>query len=138
MDLRSRLLTLVRFFCGILLPSSIILARLLLGHATPLSSTGYCFARTTPGTGISLGVLPPDRQTTMMSDTPIATNLGETLDIKVNIFSKLALNLIIMVNELSEAINLIFGKAIRLGISIDASLSQNFLAQARANTIDIL
>jgi len=58
-----------------------------------------------------------------MSDTPIATNLDETLDIKVNLFSKLALNLIIMVNKLSEAINLIFGKAIRLSISIDASLS---------------
>jgi len=56
-------------------------------------------------------------------DTPIATNFAEALDIKVNLFSKLTLNLILMVNKLSETINLAFSKVIRLSIEIDTSLS---------------
>jgi len=58
-----------------------------------------------------------------MPDTPVATNIDETLDIKVNLFSKLTLNLTLMVNKLSETINLFFTKAIRLSIRIDTSLS---------------
>jgi len=59
----------------------------------------------------------------MMPDTSIATNLDEPLDIKVNLFSKLTLNLIRMVNNLSETLNLVFSKVIRLSIRIDTSLS---------------
>jgi len=58
-----------------------------------------------------------------MPDTSIATNLDEPFDIKVNLFSKLTLNLILMVNNLSETINLVFSKVIRLSIGIDTSLS---------------
>jgi len=58
-----------------------------------------------------------------MPDTAIATDLDKALDIKVNLFSKLALNPVLPVNSLTEAVNLIFGKAIRLGIRLDASLS---------------
>jgi hypothetical protein len=56
-------------------------------------------------------------------DTTVATNLNETLDIKVNLFSKFTLNLMLPVNNLSETINLVFSKAIRLGLSIDTGLS---------------
>jgi len=59
----------------------------------------------------------------MMPDTSIATNLDEPLDIKVNLFSKLTLNLILMVNNLSETLNLVFSKVTRLSVRIDASLT---------------
>jgi len=58
-----------------------------------------------------------------MSATPITTNLNKTLNIKVNLFFKLTLNLILMVNNLSETINLLFTKAIYLNIGIDVNLS---------------
>jgi len=58
-----------------------------------------------------------------MPNTPVATNVDETPDVKVNIFSKLTLNLMLMVNKLPETINLFFGKAIRLSIRINTSLS---------------
>jgi len=41
-------------------------------------------------------------------DAPIAANLNETLDVKVNLLSKLTLNLILVVDELAETVNLIF------------------------------
>jgi len=56
-------------------------------------------------------------------DTTVATNLNETLDIKVNRFSKFTLNFTLPVNNLPKAINLVFTKAISLGLSIDTGLS---------------
>jgi len=73
-----------------------------------------------------------------MPDTPIAANFDEALDIKVNLFSKLALNFILPVNKLSEMISLFFGKATCLNIRADTGLSQNSPAQSRTNPIDIL
>jgi hypothetical protein len=58
-----------------------------------------------------------------MPNTPVATNVNETLDVKVNLFSKLTLNLMLVVNKLPETINLFFSKAIRLSIRINTSLS---------------
>jgi len=58
-----------------------------------------------------------------MPGTPIATNFDEALDIKVNLFSKLALNLILPVNKLSETISLFFSKAACLNIRTDTGLS---------------
>jgi len=73
-----------------------------------------------------------------MPDTPIATNLNKALDVEVNLFSKLTLNIIPPVNNLSETINLAFSQVTHLSIWINASLCQNPLAQARTNAIDIL
>jgi len=73
-----------------------------------------------------------------MPDTPIATNLNKALDIEVNFLSKLPLNIIPPVNNLSDTIDLLFSQVTYLSIGIDASLCQNLLAQARTNAIDIL
>ena len=43
-----------------------------------------------------------------MPDTPVATSLDKALNIKVNLFSELTLNLIFAVDKLTEAINLDF------------------------------
>jgi len=58
-----------------------------------------------------------------MSGASVATNLNETFDIKVNLFSKVTFNLILSVNQLSETINLIFSKVIHLNIWLDTRLS---------------
>jgi len=57
-----------------------------------------------------------------MPETPIAANLDKTLDVKVNLFSKFTLNPILATDKVSEAINLVIGKAIHLSIRVDASL----------------
>jgi hypothetical protein len=58
-----------------------------------------------------------------MPDTPITANFNETLDVKVNLFSEITLYLILMVNHLSEVINLFFSEVIHLSTRIDISLS---------------
>jgi len=58
-----------------------------------------------------------------MPDTPIATDINEALDIKGNLFSKLSLNLMLPVDKLAEAINLLFSEVTGFNLSIDTSLS---------------
>jgi len=73
-----------------------------------------------------------------MSDTTVAPNFNETLDVKVALFSKPTLNLILPVNKLSETVNFLFSKVAHLGVRTDISLGQNLLAQGRTNAINIL
>jgi hypothetical protein len=73
-----------------------------------------------------------------MPDTTVATNLNETLYIKVNRFPQFTLNLLFLVDNLSETINLIIGEVIHLGLSSNTRLSQNFPTQGGTNPIDIL
>jgi len=51
-----------------------------------------------------------------MAVAPVATNFNKTLDVKVNLFSKVTLNLILMVNNLSETVDLSLSEAICLGV----------------------
>ena len=57
-----------------------------------------------------------------MPDATVATNLNEPLNVKVNFFSKFALNLVFVVDKFPETVNLVFSEAIRLGIIINTKL----------------
>jgi len=57
-----------------------------------------------------------------MPEATVATNLNEPLNVKVYLFSEFALNLMFTVDKFPETVNLIFSKAIRLGIIINTKL----------------
>jgi hypothetical protein len=73
-----------------------------------------------------------------MSETSIAANLNQALNVKVNLFPKLTLNPVLPVNELPETINLILGKVTHLSSWTDTGLVQNPPAQSWANAVEIL
>jgi hypothetical protein len=73
-----------------------------------------------------------------MPDASVAANLNETLNVEVDLFSKLALNPVLTVNSLTKAINFVFSQVADLDIGIDTSLSQNLLTYARTNAVNIL
>jgi len=56
-------------------------------------------------------------------DASIAANLNETFNIKADHLPELTLNLVLTVNELSNAINFLIRESIYFGSRIDASLS---------------
>jgi hypothetical protein len=95
---------------------------LLLSHATSLPSASYCLTGTAPSSGVGSGTLSSGWQIVAVPDTSVATNLDETLDVKVDLFSKLTLNPVPPVNQLSETINLIFSEAIHPSIRTDIGL----------------
>jgi hypothetical protein len=73
-----------------------------------------------------------------MPDTPIAPDIDEALDIKVNLFPEISLDGIFLVDKLSEVIHFLFGKVIGFGIRVDAGASQNPLTQRGTDTVNIL
>jgi len=103
-----------------------------------LPSAGYRLARSTLGPGIGSGALSPERQTTTMPHTPVTAYLNETLDVKVNLFSKGTLDPVIVVNYFPELIYLIFSKVAHFGIRADTGLGQNLLARCRADAVNVL
>jgi len=58
-----------------------------------------------------------------MPEAPVAPDLSKTFDVKVNLFSKLTLNLILPVNKLPETVDFFFGKVTHLDIRTDIGLS---------------
>jgi hypothetical protein len=57
-----------------------------------------------------------------MPSTPVTANLNEALDVKVNLFSEFALDMIFLVNKLAETVNFFFSEVTRHNIRVDASL----------------
>jgi len=63
-----------------------------------------------------------------MSETAIAANLNQALDIEINLFSKFTLNPILLVYNLPETVDFFLSKVIYLRVRRDLSLSQNPVA----------
>jgi len=55
-----------------------------------------------------------------VSHTTVATNLNQTLDVKVIRFSKFTLDGVLPVNDLAETVDLVFGQAVGFGLGLDA------------------
>jgi hypothetical protein len=68
----------------------------------------------------------------------VAADFDEALDVHLNLAPEFTLYSVLLVNNLAEAIDLIFSKLAHLGIRIDVELTQNPAAQMRANTVNIL
>jgi hypothetical protein len=103
-----------------------------------LASAGHCLAGATLGPGVGAGPLPPDWQVMAVPVTPIATNLDKALNVKVNLFSEVTLNPVLSVNYLPQAINLILSEVVQLSFRAYFGLSQDFLAQGRADAVNVL
>jgi len=73
-----------------------------------------------------------------MPETAITANLDQALDIEINLFSKVTLNPVLFVNNLSKTIDFLLGKILNPGIRGDLGLSQNPPAQGGADAIHIL
>jgi hypothetical protein len=114
------------------------LGPLFLGHTAPLAATGHCLAGAALGAGIGARALAPDGQAETVPEPAVAANLDEALDVEVNLFSELALNAIVFIDNLAEPVELILGEFIYLGLRCYLGLSQNLLAQGGAEAIDIL
>jgi hypothetical protein len=68
----------------------------------------------------------------------VAADFNEALDVHLDLAPEFTFYFILLVNNLAEAIDLIFSKLIHLGIRIYVELAQNLAAQVRANAVNIL
>jgi len=73
-----------------------------------------------------------------MPAATVTADFNEALDVQLNLAPEFTLYPVLLVNNLAEAIDLIFGKLTHLGIRVYVALGQNLTAQVRANAINIL
>ena len=73
-----------------------------------------------------------------MPEPAITANLDQALDIEINLFSKVTLNPVLFVDNLSKVIDFLLGKVLNPRIRGDLGLSQNPLAQGGTDAVNIL
>ncbi len=73
-----------------------------------------------------------------MSETTIASNLNQALDVEIYLFSKFTLNPVLLVNNLSKPTEFLFSKVVQLDSRRDCRLFQYLMAPCIANTVNIL
>jgi hypothetical protein len=86
---------------------------LLPNHGTTRTFTGSC---------VGMGSLTAYRQTATMAKPPVATQVHKPFDVGVDLAAQITLDLIFAVNNLSDVIDLFFGKVVALNTAIHISL----------------
>lgn len=88
---------------------------------------GYLLLGAFAGTGILLGILPAHRQPATVTDTAIAANLNQALDVKRNLTAQVAFDLDMMFDIITQFADVVFGKIPYSGVRINLSIGQNRL-----------
>jgi hypothetical protein len=94
-------------------------------------------AGTLASSGIGVGPLPSNGQSTPMPEPPIAADLHEPLDVHGHRFSQVALDHSVPLNDVTDAHRLFLGEIFHLGMNINAGLIANLLSPASANPENI-
>ena len=92
---------------------------------------------TLAGTGILLGVLTTNGQTTAMTNTTVAADFHQALDVQGNLTAEVAFHLQVLFDVITQLADLILGEILHSGVGIDADLRENLLGSGQADTLDI-
>ncbi len=100
---------------------------------------GACngFARALAGACIGTGTLTTYRQAAAMTQTAIAAQVHQALDVHGDFRAQVSFHLVMHIDDLPDGVDLAFGKIIAFGIPIDVGLSKNLLGSGATDTIDI-
>ena len=91
-------------------------------------------ARSTARAGVSTSTLAAYRQATLVPNAAIALDLDEALDVHAHLTPQVALNDVLFVNCLADAVDLFFGEVAHPSIRVDVGLRNNMLRGGRPNT----
>ena len=72
-----------------------------------------------------------------MSDTAIAIDFYQALDVKSNFTSEVTLNVVVRFDLISERCNLSLGKVLSTSVRVNASLGENILRALKTDTINV-
>jgi hypothetical protein len=111
---------------------------LFLRRTALLASAGYGLACAALGTRIGSCPLASSRQSVAVPGTAVAADFDKPLDIEINLFSEISLYPVRFIDNFPELIDFNLGKVLYPCIRRDIRLGQDFLAQGRADTVDIL
>ena len=72
-----------------------------------------------------------------MTDTAVAVDLYESLDVKRNVSAQVTLNCVVLFDLISELCDLFVGKILGTCIGIDACLCKNVICACLAYTVNV-
>jgi len=72
-----------------------------------------------------------------MSYAPVAADLDKPLDVEIYLAPQIALNHMLFINDLAEAVDLVLSEIPYLDIWVDAGSSKDLPAQSRPYAVDI-
>src|SRR5205807_1727252 len=90
-----------------------------------------------PRPGVGLGSLPANRQIAAVTDAAVRADLDQPLDVERDLPAKVTLHLVAPVDELAEAVDLLFGEIPDAGVRVDVGLRQDLLTGGQAETVDV-
>ena len=92
---------------------------------------------TLPRTGVVLGALTTDRETDTMTDPAIATDVHQSLDVHLDGRTELTLNLVFLIDEVTDKCHLLIVPVSDLDVVVDTALVEDFPGAAAADTINV-
>ena len=92
---------------------------------------------TLPRTGVVLGALSTDRETDTMTDSAIATDVHQSLDVHLDGGTELSLDLVFLVDEVTDQGNLLVIPVTDLDVVADTALVEDLPRAAAADTEDV-
>ena len=72
-----------------------------------------------------------------MTDTTVAANIHETLDVHLNFRTKGTFHLILIVDDGTQSVLFVIGPILYLLVLVDTSLGQDLRCKASSNAVDI-
>ena len=100
-----------------------------------LICNGFLFTFTR--TSVVLGALASHRQTDTVTDTPVATDVHQTLDVQLYFGTKVTLHLILGTDDFTYFCRLVVGPIFHFDVFVNAGFTQNGISRATTDTIDI-
>src|SRR6476659_5225088 len=110
--------------------------RLALGRDLLLAGNG--FGRTLAGAGVGVGALAMDRQALAVTQTPIAAEIHQPLDVHGNLAPQIAFDHVVAVDHLADLQHLLVGQLRYPTLHRDVDLRHDVLGILLADAMDVL
>jgi len=72
-----------------------------------------------------------------MSDSAIAIDFGQTLDVEANLTTKLTLNLVVVFDLVTKLCDIVLCKVLSSDVGIDSGLCQNVLGALKTDSVNV-
>ena len=89
------------------------------------------------GPGVGVGPLTPHRQATAVSDSPVAADIHETLDVHGYFGAQGPLNLEVAFDRTTEAVHIVVREVLSSAIGINAACRQDLFGSCVTDAVDV-
>ena len=94
-------------------------------------------ARALAGTGVGVGALAADGEPTTVTQTAVAAEVHEALDVHLNLAPEIALDAVLALDDVTESLDLRVGELLDLGLGVDLGFATDLLSLALADAEDV-